>query len=213
MIEKLFKIIGAALYSTFVEPVYGIIMGQDGMRMIIALVFLVTGALSFINPDRAFPYMTLYLSSVMFCAIFSVWIVDPFIFVFSNILELGWLLYLIPSGLMALTGLFMPGNAFYILALSLVCYIVSSVLRTVLNYRAGEKEDAAEKKERRKRKFGRVCVSDDKLDFSSLFEGLTVKEAKKRYTSLMKEHHPDNGGDMNIAQEINIAFQKYRKCV
>lgn len=37
----------------------------------------------------------------------------------------------------------------------------------------------------------------------------TTEEAKKLYKHLMKENHPDMGGDVEIAKEINAAFDTF----
>lgn len=42
------------------------------------------------------------------------------------------------------------------------------------------------------------------------FEGCrTVDEAKARYRDLMKEYHPDHGGDTETAQAINVALEAW----
>lgn len=34
----------------------------------------------------------------------------------------------------------------------------------------------------------------------------TIEELRKRYRELLKQHHPDNGGDVSIMQEINAQY-------
>lgn len=34
----------------------------------------------------------------------------------------------------------------------------------------------------------------------------TIEELRKRYRELLKKHHPDNGGDVSIMQEINSQY-------
>lgn len=39
------------------------------------------------------------------------------------------------------------------------------------------------------------------------FENITtIEELRKRYRELLKKHHPDNGGDVSIMQEINSQY-------
>lgn len=34
----------------------------------------------------------------------------------------------------------------------------------------------------------------------------TLKELKDTYKKLLKENHPDNGGDLEVMKEINVQF-------
>ena len=36
----------------------------------------------------------------------------------------------------------------------------------------------------------------------------TIEELRKRYRELLKQHHPDNGGDVSIMQEINAEYDR-----
>lgn len=39
------------------------------------------------------------------------------------------------------------------------------------------------------------------------FENIsTIEELRKRYRELLKQHHPDNGGDVSVMQEINSQY-------
>ncbi len=46
---------------------------------------------------------------------------------------------------------------------------------------------------------------------NSLFGGMTLEEAKREYRRLMKLYHPDNGGDLEMAQQISREYSKYQK--
>lgn len=42
------------------------------------------------------------------------------------------------------------------------------------------------------------------------FEGCTTQaEAKARYRELVKQHHPDTGGDLRIMQDINAEYSRF----
>ncbi len=202
---RIMDLAGSALYSFFVEPAYGIVMGQDGMRALIMLSFLFVGVFSFMNAGRASGFFCSVLGATLICATLSSWFPDPFVFAFGRIIGLGWLLFLVPalsSFLAVNSGVSDPLHLFY--GALAVC-LVSSSFRTWLNFRKGDR--ASEKKERRRR--GDVPVEAE--SFSAVFSGLAPKEAKRRYAALMKRFHPDNGGDPEKAKEINLAFQAYRR--
>jgi len=40
---------------------------------------------------------------------------------------------------------------------------------------------------------------------------LSLDDAKRKYRSLAKEHHPDRGGDIAVMQQINSEYESYLK--
>lgn len=46
---------------------------------------------------------------------------------------------------------------------------------------------------------------------NSLFGGMTMDEAKREYRRLMKLYHPDNGGDLEMSQQISREYSRYQK--
>lgn len=47
--------------------------------------------------------------------------------------------------------------------------------------------------------------------FTGLFEGLNEQEASKKYKSLIKKYHPDNGGSVEMTEYIMEEYKKYKK--
>ena len=47
--------------------------------------------------------------------------------------------------------------------------------------------------------------------FTGLFEGLNEQEANKKYKSLIKKYHPDNGGSVEMTEYIMEEYKKYKK--
>ncbi|MFI3202158.1 MAG: hypothetical protein R3Y54_11675 [Eubacteriales bacterium] len=46
---------------------------------------------------------------------------------------------------------------------------------------------------------------------TNLFQGLSDEEAKKKYRALMKEYHPDQGGDVEMAKKITASYKESAK--
>ncbi len=46
---------------------------------------------------------------------------------------------------------------------------------------------------------------------TNIFAGLSPEEARRLYRKLMKELHPDNGGDLDKCRKINTDYDKYKK--
>lgn len=36
----------------------------------------------------------------------------------------------------------------------------------------------------------------------------TVEELRKQYRELLKQYHPDNGGNVSVMQEINVEYDR-----
>ncbi|MHB8174512.1 MAG: J domain-containing protein [Nitrospirota bacterium] len=46
------------------------------------------------------------------------------------------------------------------------------------------------------------------VEIFGLFDGISLKEIKKRHRELAKKYHPDSGnGDAELMKEINIAYK------
>ena len=47
---------------------------------------------------------------------------------------------------------------------------------------------------------------------NKFFENInTLEELRKQYKELLKQHHPDNGGNLELMQEINAEYDKLFK--
>jgi len=48
--------------------------------------------------------------------------------------------------------------------------------------------------------------------YNKYFENIsTLEELRKQYKELLKLHHPDNGGNLEIMQEINAEYDRLFK--
>ena len=45
---------------------------------------------------------------------------------------------------------------------------------------------------------------------TDIFQGLSKDAAKRKYHTLMKEYHPDNGGTTEKAEELNRAYKEHQ---
>lgn len=48
------------------------------------------------------------------------------------------------------------------------------------------------------------------IDRNNFFDGCkTIEEGKKLYRELLKKHHPDKGGDVEVAQKLNNDYEAF----
>lgn len=53
--------------------------------------------------------------------------------------------------------------------------------------------------------------SGDRHETTDIFYGLSKDDAKRKYHTLMKEYHPDNGGTTEKAEELNRAYKEHQR--
>lgn len=77
-----------------------------------------------------------------------------------------------------------------------------------IGYKEMLEKEAEFERDKKNKKAHRNTIRNPDLN---IFFGLNSEEARRKYRKLMKEFHPDNGGDIDKCRKLNTDYDKYKK--